>query len=309
MAAYIARRVLWTIPVLFAIATVTFALMHLVEGGPWDRPGKPLPPGVEARLNREYGLDKPLWEQYATYMLNLGRGDLGVSLRHNNRPVRDMLGDGIRISGTLGLLSLALSLSAGVTLGVASALRRNSAVDYAAVAIATAGASVPSFVVGMLLLVLFTANLHWFPSTGWGTPKQAVLPVLALSALPAAYIARVTRASMLDVLTQDYARTARAKGLRERTILLRHLLRNALIPILTVAGPLAAALVTGSFIIEKKFGIPGIGFAYVNAIDERDYGLIMGTTLFYATVVVVANLVVDLLYSVVDPRIRYGTHG
>ena len=309
MAAYVFRRVLWTIPVLFAIATITFGLMHLVPGGPWDRGGKQLPPGVEDRLNREYGLDKPLWEQYAKYMIKLAHGDLGVSYRHNNRPVRDILSDGIRISGTLGLLSLAVSLTAGMTLGVAAALRRNSAVDYAAMALATAAASVPSFVLGLLLLVVFTAHLHWFDSGGWGTPKQAVMPVLALSALPAAYIARVTRASMLDVLTQDYARTARAKGLRERTVLLRHLLRNALIPILTVAGPLAAALVTGSFIIEQKFTIRGIGFAYVNAIGERDYGLIMGTTLFYATVVVVANLVVDLLYGVVDPRIRYDSHG
>ena len=308
MAAYLIQRILWIVPVLVAVAVITFILMHQVPGGPWDR-SKRLPPQALENVNRSYGLDQPLWEQFGRYALGLAQGDLGVSFRSNNRPVSDVLGDGIRVSATLGLLALALSTTAGVALGVAAALRRNSALDFASVAFATAGASVPSFILGMLLLVLFTGYLHWLPSGGWGSPKQAIMPVLALSAWPTAYIARVTRASVLDVLHQDYVRTARAKGLQEHVVVLRHMLRNALIPVLTVIGPVAAMLVTGSFIIEQLFAIPGIGRAFVTSIGARDYGVIMGITLFYTLVIVIANLLVDLLYAVIDPRIRYQAHG
>ncbi|MCH8025554.1 MAG: ABC transporter permease [Chloroflexi bacterium] len=308
MAAYLIQRILWIVPVLVAVAVITFILMHQVPGGPWDR-SKRLPPQALENVNQSYGLDRPLWEQFGRYALGLAQGDLGVSFRSNNRPVSDVLGDGIRVSATLGLLSLALSATAGVALGVFAALRRNSALDFASVAFATAGASVPSFILGMLLLILFTGYLHWLPSGGWGSPQQAVMPVLALSAWPTAYIARVTRASVLDVLHQDYVRTARAKGLQERVVVLRHMLRNALIPVLTVIGPVAAMLVTGSFIIEQLFAIPGIGRAFVTSIGARDYGVIMGTTLFYTFIIVIANLLVDLLYGVIDPRIRYQAHG
>ena len=308
MTAYLIQRVLWIIPVLLTVAIITFALMHLVPGGPWDR-AKRLPPPAVENLEREYDLDRPVWEQFGRYMLGLAQGDLGVSFRSRNRPVAEVLTDGIRVSATLGALALVVSVTAGLGLGIASALRRNSALDYLGVAFATVGASVPSFILGMLLLVLFSAQLHWLPSGGWGSPKQAVMPVLALSALPAAYIARVTRASVLDVLQQDYVRTARAKGLREGVVALRHIVRNALIPVLTVVGPVAAMLVTGSFIVEQLFAIPGIGRTFVTSISARDYGVIMGVTLFYAFVVAVANLIVDLLYAVVDPRIRYEAHG
>ncbi|MDZ4277923.1 MAG: ABC transporter permease [Dehalococcoidia bacterium] len=308
MTAYIIQRILWIVPVLFAVAVVTFVLMHLVPGGPWDR-DKPLSDEAIENRNEEYCLDCPLWEQFGRYVLHLAQGDLGVSFQRQNRPVTEVLADGIRVSGTLGLIALAVSVTAGVGLGIVSALRRNTAVDYGAVAFATVSASVPSFILGILLLVLFTAQLGWLPSGGWGSAKQAVMPVLALSALPTAYIARVTRASMLDVLQQEYVRTARAKGLRERAVVLRHMLRNALIPVLTVSGPIAAALVTGSFIVERLFAVPGVGQAFVTSIGDRDYGVIMGTTLFYTFVVVVANLVVDLLYAVVDPRVRYDAHG
>jgi oligopeptide transport system permease protein len=308
MAAYVFRRLLWTVPVLLAVAVMTFILMHQAPGGPWDR-AKQLSPNARENLNHEYGLDKPVWQQFGRYVLGLTRGDLGVSLKDRNRPVTEILGGGIRASATLGLLALAVSVTVGVALGTASALRRNTVLDYAASVFSTASASVPSFIVGMLLLVAFTANLHWLPSGGWGSPKQAIMPVLALSAFPAAYIARVTRASVLDVLNEDYVRTARAKGLRARTVVLRHMLRNALIPMLTVTGPIAAALVTGSFIVEDLFSIPGIGFQFVASIRARDYGVIMGITLFYATIVVLANLVVDLLYAAVDPRVRYEAQG
>jgi oligopeptide transport system permease protein len=308
MFAYIIQRLLWTVPVLLAVATITFGLMHAVPGGPWDR-SKQLSPPARENLDRAYGLDRPLYEQFGDYLLGLAQGDLGVSLRNQNRPVSDILSDGLRVSATLGLLALALSVALGVSLGVAAALWRNSAIDFATVAFATAAASVPSFILGMLLLVVFTTKLHWLPSSGWGSPEQAVMPVLALSALPAAYIARVTRASMLEVLEQDYVRTARAKGLRERAVVLRHLLRNALIPVLTVIGPLAAMLVTGSFIVEELFAIPGIGGTFVTSISARDYGVVMGTTLVYTSIVVIANLAVDLLYAIVNPRIRYESYG
>lgn len=308
MTAYILRRILWTIPVLFAVLTITFFVMHQVPGGPWST-SRILSPGAKENIEHEYGLDRPLYEQFDRYLLGLAHGDLGVSFQSRGRPVSDMLAERIPVSAELGLLALAVSVTVGVGLGVISALHRNSPIDYVASVFATVSASVPSFILGMLLLVIFSAYLHWLPSLGWGTAKQAVLPVLVLSALPAAYIARVTRASMLDVLEQDFVRSARAKGLRERTVILRHILRNALIPVLSVTGPIAAALVTGSFLVEQLFSIPGIGFAFVDSISKGDYGVVMGTTLFYATIVVVANLSVDVLYAVIDPRIRYEAHG
>jgi len=304
MLAYVVRRLFWLIPVLVVVAAITFTLMHLVPGGPWDR-SKRLPPQAQANVERKYGLDKPVWRQYADYMVNLAQGDLGVSYQQLNRPVRDIIWEGSKTSGTLGLIALAVATFVGVSLGLLAALRQNTILDYFSVTFATFGASVPSFVMGMLLLILFSAYLHWLPTGGWGTWRQAIMPVTALSFLPTAYIARVTRAAMLEVLQQDYIRTARSKGLRERVVVLRHLLRNGLIPVLTVLGPVAAALVTGSFIIEYLFDIPGIGRYFVTSISARDYGMIMGTTLFYTTAVVVANLIVDILYAVVDPRIRY----
>jgi len=304
MLAYIVRRLLWMVPVLLVVATITFTLMHLVPGGPWDR-DKRLPPEAQANIERKYGLDKPLWRQFTDYLTDLAQGDLGVSYRSLNRPVRDIIWDGAQITGALGLMALGVAVFLGVSLGLLAALRQNTIVDYASVTFATFGASVPSFVMGMLLLIIFSAYLHWLPTGGWGTWRQAIMPVAALSVLPTAYIARVTRASMLEVLQQDYVRTARAKGLRENVVVLRHVLRNGLIPVLTVIGPVAAALVTGSFIIEYLFAIPGIGRFFVTSIAARDYGMIMGTTLFYATIIVTANLIVDLLYAVVDPRIRY----
>ncbi|MGB2695929.1 MAG: ABC transporter permease [Dehalococcoidia bacterium] len=307
MTSYLFQRVLWIIPVLLAIAVVTFVLMHAVPGGPCHST-KPAPPEAIANCEAHYGLNQPAWKQLGHYLIDLGQGDLGLSLERN-RAVSDVLADGTRVSATLGLIALVLSVTAGVALGVVSALRQNSAVDYAAVGFATAAASLPSFILGMLLLVLFVGELHWLPPGGWGSPKQAVLPVLALSVLPTAYIARVTRASMLDVLRDDYIRTARAKGLHEQTVVLRHMLRNALVPVLTVIGPLAAALITGSFIIEHLFAIPGIGRTFVDSIAERDYNVIMGTTLFYTVVVAIANLAVDVLYAFINPKIRYESYG
>jgi oligopeptide transport system permease protein len=279
--------------------------MHSVPGGPFTSE-KSRPPSVEAALQRKYGLDQPLWVQYRTYLWNLLHGDLGISTRQSDRPVTLLIGRGFRVTAQLGMLALVVSITVGLTLGTLAALNRNGPLDYASVFFATAGASMPNFVLAVFLIIIFAVNLHWFDIIGWGEPRKMVLPVISLAALPAAYLARITRASMLEVMGQDYVRTSRAKGLKERTVVTRHIIKNGLIPVLTLIGPIAAALITGSFITESIYSIPGIGRSFVVSVFDRDYGLIMGTTLFYAFVVVIANLIVDILYAVVDPRIKYG---
>jgi oligopeptide transport system permease protein len=315
MAAYILRRLLWLAPALLFISIVTFSLMHAVPGGPWDEDTK-LPAPTKDALNRKYGLDKPVLRQYVMFLGNAVQGDLGVSYARQDKPVTQIVLSGFKVTAVLGLLSLTLATVVGVTLGVFSALHRNRLPDYAGVAFASLGSAVPGFVLGVFLIYVFGVKLHWFSTFGWDVKRgllpgwvppwqQLVLPVITLAALPAAYLARITRAAMLDVLSQDYMRTARAKGLPSRTVLLRHGMRNAAIPILTVIGPIAATLVTGSFIIEQLFAVPGTGRLFVQSVNARDYGMIMGTTLFYAAVIVIANMVIDVWYAFVDPRIRY----
>lgn len=325
MTGYIIRRILWMIPLLWAIATVTFFLMHAVEGGPFSSE-KPVPPAVEAALNAKYNLDKPLWEQYYLFLWKLLQFDLGVSFRTADRPVTDLLAEGLPVTLQLGLIAFFFAVVVGVLLGVVAALNQNQIGDYLGVFFATVGTAMPNFIMATFLVIFFALYLGWFDVLGWGGPRwelenpqtwlrnfdptawnhrKVVLPVIALGTLPAAYIARITRASLLEVLRQDYIRTARSKGLRERQVIIRHAIKNALIPILTVLGPIFAALVTGSFIVERIFAINGIGRYFVTAIFGRDYGVIMGTTLFYALVVAIANLVVDISYALVDPRIRY----
>lgn len=305
MFAYIVRRLLWMIPLLWAVATVTFLLMHAVPGGPFDRE-KEVPPAVLRNLEARYGLDKPMYQQYGDYLWRLLRGDLGISYR-NNREVTSIIREGFSVSLQVGLFAFVFATGVGMTLGIVSALNRNGILDYVGVFFATAGAAMPNFILATFLVIVFSVQLGWFDVLGWelGNYRKMVLPVVSLATLPAAYIARVTRASMIEVLQQDYIRTARSKGLRETTIVVRHAVKNAMIPVLTVLGPIFAILVTGSFIIERTFQINGIGRRFVDGVFVRDYGIIMGTTLFYATVVAVANLVVDILYAYVDPRIRY----
>ncbi len=318
MTGYLIRRILWIIPVLWAVATITFFLMHAVPGGPFTHE-KALPAGITEALNKRYNLDEPLWRQYTLYLWDLAHGDLGLSFR-GDRDVSELISRGIFVTAQLGILAFALAAVLGITLGVLSAVNQNGVADYVGVLVATIGASVPNFVLATFLIIIFAVNLQWVEILGWGGPiewrdafhasswdlKKMILPVVSLGLLPAAYVARVTRASMLEVLRQDYIRTAHAKGLTERVIILRHALKNAMIPVLTLMGPIFAALVTGSFIIENIFAIPGVGRAFVDAVIRRDYAMIMGTTLFYASMVAVANLVVDVLYAAVDPRIRYG---
>jgi oligopeptide transport system permease protein len=306
MTGYIIRRVLWTIPVLWAIATVTFFLMHAVPGGPFDR-DKELPPPVRQNLERRYGLDDPLPIQYVTFLKNLVQGDLGISLK-NQRPVTTIIREGLPTSLELGITAFIFATVFGGSMGLIAALNHNRPGDYAGVFLATIGSSMPNFIMATFLVLIFSVQLGWTDVLGWElfNPRKMILPVVALGILPAAYIARITRASMLEVLEQDYIRTARAKGLSEWKVIAGHSAKNALVPILTVLGPIFAVLVTGSFIIETSFAINGIGRHFVTAVSGRDYGLIMGTTLFFALVITMANLVVDILYAVVDPRIRYG---
>ena len=301
---FIVRRFLWLLLVLFVVLLITFVLMHLVPGGPWDRE-KALAPKVVEALNARYGLDKPLWEQFFNYIGGVLHGDLGISYSRSDRTVTSILLEGLPKTATLGLLAFILAQSIGIPFGVAAALKQNSAIDYASVLFSTIFASIPGFVLGILLMIFFSVILHWLPTSGWGSVQQLIMPVICLAALPAAQSARITRASTLDVMRQDYIRTARSKGLMENVVRIRHILRNSLIPVVTVAGPELANLVTGSFIIENLFVIPGIGRMFVQGINARDYSLIMGSILFYALTIAILNLVVDILYAAIDPRIRY----
>ncbi len=304
MQRYLIRRVLWIIPVLVFISLITFVLMHSVPGGPWDR-DKKLAPQVVENLNRRYGLDKPLWEQYLTFLSNAAQGDLGVSFIYQDRKVTDVIRDGLPVTATLATAAVLIAILIGIPLGVTAALRQNSWVDYVCLFFATIGASVPNFVMGIVLIIMLSVGLHLLPTGGWGSWQKVVMPALALGFYPAALLARMTRASMIEAIRQDYVRTARAKGLVENVILWRHIFKNALIPVVTVLGPWVAILITGSFIIESIFAIPGIGKFYIQGIFARDYGLLMGTTLFYAVVIAFANLFVDMVYALIDPRIRY----
>ena len=304
MAQYIARRVLWLLLVLLAVLLITFILMHLTPGGPWDRE-KALAPQVIAALNKRYGLDQPLWEQFSRYVWGVLHGDLGISYSYADRNVTSILLQGLPKTATLGILAFLLAQSIGIPFGMAAALKQNSLVDYSSVLFATIFASIPGFVLGILLMIIFSVLLHWLPTSGWGSPLQIIMPVFCLAALPAAQSARITRASTLEVMRLDYVRTARSKGLAENVVRLRHIFRNSLIPVVTVAGPELANLITGSFIIENLFAIPGVGRLFVQGVFARDYSLIMGGILFYASAIAVLNLAVDILYGAIDPRIRY----
>ena len=239
------------------------------------------------------------------YVGNAMHGDLGISFIYQDRSVTDVILEGLPVTATLAFLALLVSIFFGIPLGILAALRQNSWVDYVCLFLATIGASVPNFVLGILLIIGLSVGLHLLPTSGWGERQKTIMPALALGVYPAAVIARITRASMIEAIRQDYVRTARAKGLVEVIILSRHILKNALIPVVTVLGPVAATLIAGSFIIESIFAIPGIGKFYIQGIFARDYGLMMGATLFYAVVIAFANLAVDILYAFIDPRIRY----
>jgi oligopeptide transport system permease protein len=304
VARFIIRRILWLVPVLLFVSLITFTLMHLTPGGPWDR-DKPVAASVQANLNARYNLDKPVWQQYLLYMGGVIHGDLGPSYTYQDRSVTSIIMQGLPATASLGALAALLAICVGVPLGVIAATRQNSLVDYTALGFGTVFASVPSFVLGFVLIIVFALSMHMVPTSGWGKPSQYLLPVLTLGLNQAALLTRITRASVLDVSRQDFMRTARAKGLRESLVIKRHLLKNSLIPIVTVLGPVLAVLLIGSLIVETIFSIPGIGRLLVQGISQRDYSLIMGTTLLYAFVIAILNLIVDVLYGFIDPRITY----
>lgn len=306
MLTVVVRRVLSLVPVLFVISVVTFVLMTSVPGSPFSKEDKPLPPQIQANLEAYYDLDRPLVEQYLVYMGNVLRGDFGPSYMQRNRSVNDIIAAHLPVSAVLGVLGLAVAVLVGLPMGIISALRPNTWVDHAAMFFAVAGVSVPAMTLGPLLIWFFALELGWLPVARWGTWQQAVLPAITLGIGHAAVIARLTRASMLQVVHEDFIRTARAKGLPEAQVVVKHALRNALIPVVTVLGPLFAALVTGSLVVEQIFAVPGLGRYFVDSVSGRDYPVIMGTTLLFAVVLVVANLVVDLTYAVIDPRIGTG---
>ena len=304
MTRYLIRRLLWIIPVLFAVSIITFTLMHLVPGGPWARE-KALPANVIAALNAKYGLDDPIPLQYIHWVGNLLQGNLGPSYKFVDRSVNDIVGDGLMVTIQLGLMAFALSVLVGIPLGIFAALGHNRWPDYLSTGISIIGIALPSFVLAIMLILFFGVTLHVLPTKGWKGPDTWILPTIALAGFPIAVIARYTRASMLEVTRKDYIRTAQSKGVADGNVVTRHMIRNALIPVVTILGPTLAFLVTGSFIIETIFAIPGVGRYYITSISQHDYGVLMAMTILYAFAVAFLNLVVDVAYAYIDPRIRY----
>ena len=299
---YIVKRILLAIFTVWVVITVTFFVMHAVPGGPFVGE-KATTPAVQAAMEAKYGLDKPLLEQYGTYLKDIvTKFDFGPSLKQRGRMVVDIIMDGMKTSLKLGLIAAAIAALIGIVLGAIAALRRNKFIDRVIMVITTAFVSMPSFIIGSLLLLCFSLLLHWFPANG-AAQGGLVLPIITLALYPMAYITRLTRSSMLDVLGQDYIRTARAKGVSGTKVIFGHALKNSLIPVLTYFGPMLAYIVTGSLVVEQIFAVPGIGRQFVSSITNRDYPMIMGTTIILAALIVVMNLVTDILYKVVDPRI------
>ncbi len=302
--AYILKRVALSILSVWIVITVTFFVMHAVPGGPFTAE-KAISPAAQAALEAKYGLDQPLMTQYTTYLKDIvTKFDFGPSLKQRGRDVIDIITDGLKVSARLGLIAAFMAAVFGIILGAVAALRRNKLIDKIIMVITTAFVSMPSFIMGSLLLILFAVKFHVFPANGT-TTEGLILPVITLSLYPMAYITRLTRSSMLDVLGQDYIRTAKAKGVSGKNVIFKHALKNSLIPVVTYFGPMLAYIVTGSLVVERIFAVSGIGRAFVSSIYNRDYTLIMGTTIVLAILIVVMNLVTDLLYKVVDPRINF----
>ena len=301
---YIVKRILLAVLTVWVVLTITFFVMHFVPGGPFASE-KAITPAVQAALEAKYGLDKPLMEQYWTYLVDaFTKFDFGPSLKQRGRMVIDVVKDGLKTSAKLGLIAALWATVAGVVLGASAALKRNTVLDRIIMVISTAFVSMPSFIMGYLMLLFFSVKLGLVPANG-ETAKGLILPVITLGLSPMANIIRLTRSSMLDVLGQDYIRTARAKGVAPLRIIFGHALKNALIPVITYIGPMLAYIVTGSLVVEQIFAVPGIGRAFVQSIINRDYPLIMGTTIVLASLIVIMNLISDILYKIVDPRIDF----
>lgn len=303
MLKYIVRRFLFMLLSLWVIITATFFLMRLAPGNPFTSEKK-LPPEIEANLNAFYGLDQPWYKQYWDYITGIASWDFGPSFKYKSQTVNDLINSGFPVSLTLGLEALFIAVSFGVLLGVIAALFHNKWPDYGSMVIAVLGISVPSFIMATLLQYIFAMKLQIFPVALWESPKHTVLPALALAATPLAYIARLTRSSMLEVMANDYIKTAKSKGLSQRAITIKHAIRNAILPVVSYLGPLTASVITGSVVIEQIFGIPGLGSHFVTSIQNRDYTIIMGMTSFYSIILLVCIFLVDVAYGFIDPRIK-----
>lgn len=303
MVKYLVQRIISALITLWVVVTVTFIFMNIIPGGPFQSE-KALPPAIKANIEARYKLDQPLHLRYADYMGHLVKGDLGPSYKYKGKSVNDIIQEGFPVSLRLGLAALTIAIVVGVSAGIIAALNQNRFPDYFVMFFSTIGVSVPSFILGTLLMYWLSFRWNLLPPAMWGTPKHIIMPAIALSGLPTAFIARLTRSSMLDVLNQDYMKTAKAKGLSKQRTILLHGVKNAIIPVITYLGPLSAMVLTGSFVVENIFAVPGLGKHFVNSIYNRDYTTILGVTVFYSAILIAANLIVDLLYTVVDPRIK-----
>ena len=305
MLAYIIKRIFNAAIVLWVVTTITFFLMHAIPGGPFTVE-KSLPPIVQQSIEERYKLNDPLYKQYSDYLTNLIQGDLGPSFKYPGRSVNDIIKDGFPVSFQLGMEAVLIAIIIGIPAGIIAAINQGKWQDHAVNFFTTLGVAVPSFVVAALLIYVLSTKLHLLPSAMWEGWQYQIMPALALSGMPTSFIARLTRSSMLDVLGQDYIKTARAKGLSRFTVLFKHALPNSLIPVVTYAGPMTASILTGSFVIENIFAIPGLGQYFVTSIYNRDYTVILGVTIFYSIIIIVLNMIVDLIYPFLDPRIKLG---
>ena len=308
MLTYLIKRLFNSIIVLWIVMTVTFLLMHAIPGGPFTQE-KSLPPAVKANIEARYKLNDPLLTQYGDYISNVVVGDLGPSFKYVGRSVNDIIAESFPVSLELGLESVILALLIGVPAGVLAAYRRNTWQDKGVNFLTTFGIAVPGFVMAALLVDIFAMRLGWFPAAMWDGWQNRILPAVALAVMPMAFITRLTRSSMLEVLGQDYIKTAKAKGLSTVYILFRHALPNALVPVVTYLGPMVASILTGSFVIETIFAIPGLGSYFVTSIYNRDYTVILGVTIFYSALIIFMNIIVDIIYPLLDPRIKLGKGG
>lgn len=307
MAKLVVRRLVWALPVILLVILITFLMMRQIKGNPFQTTERAVPPSIQRNLDRKFNLDKPEWEQYVLYVKGVFTLDLGPSLVQRNQGVNDVIKDHFPVSVQLGMFAMLFAVLFGIPLGILSALRQNSIFDYGAMAFANIGFAIPSFLTATLFIYFFALKLRRytdFPTNGWVGWRSWILPSIALGLGPMTYFARLVRGTMLETLQQDYIRTAKAKGLRWRRVVLLHVLRNSLIPAVTAAAPLLGYIITGSFIIESIFGIPGIGRYYVTSVTGRDYSVTMGITVLLSVLIIAANLVVDILYGFLDPRTR-----
>ena len=304
MLGFILRRLIIIIPMALLVVTLTWTLVRIAPGNFYDNE-KNIPAAVRENIKKKYGLDQPWYQQYWTMISNVATGDFGESVRYQGQTVNEIILRHLPYSAIMGLLAYVIALAVGLTAGVIAALRQNSSFDYVSMSISMLGLSVPNFVLGPLLVLIFSFWLYWFPPARWGGVSALVMPVITLSAIYAAYIARLTRAGMLEVMRSDYIRTARAKGLDEKTVLLKHALRGGIIPVVSFTGPALAALLAGTVVVEKVFAIPGLGNIFIQSVLNRDEPLILGIVAFISILIMLFNLVVDISYGFLDPRIRY----